>query len=64
MDPRDRGAGFGRAPRRGAATTAESGTPAWASVVKIVLGVLLVLLAFKQWRGRPREGVAPEAPSG
>jgi threonine/homoserine/homoserine lactone efflux protein len=46
----------------GAATPAESGPPTWASVVKIVLGVLLLLLAFKQWRGRPRAGVAPETP--
>jgi hypothetical protein len=28
-------------------------------VVKIVLGALLVLLAVKQWRGRPHDGSAP-----
>ncbi|MFF3063663.1 GAP family protein [Oerskovia sp. NPDC057915] len=46
----------------GAATPDASGPPAWASVVKIVLGVLLLLLAVSQWRGRPREGVSPRTP--
>ncbi len=46
----------------GAATPSESGPPAWASVVKIVLGALLLLLAIKQWRGRPRAGATPETP--
>ena len=46
----------------GAATPSESGPPAWASVVKIVLGVLLLLLAIKQWGGRPRAGATPETP--
>jgi threonine/homoserine/homoserine lactone efflux protein len=35
---------------------ADGGTATWVSVVKLVLGGLLVLLAAKQWRGRPREG--------
>ncbi|MFG1622619.1 GAP family protein [Kribbella sp. NPDC049227] len=30
--------------------------------IKIVLGVLLILLAAKQWRGRPRGQMAPELP--
>jgi threonine/homoserine/homoserine lactone efflux protein len=35
----------------------ESGEPAtWVDVVKLVLGALLLLLAVKQWRGRPHEG--------
>jgi threonine/homoserine/homoserine lactone efflux protein len=35
----------------------EGGEPAtWVDVVKLVLGGLLVLLAVKQWRARPREG--------
>lgn len=46
----------------GAATPDAAGPPAWASVVKIVLGVLLLLLAFGQWRGRPREGASPQTP--
>jgi threonine/homoserine/homoserine lactone efflux protein len=32
------------------------------SVLKLVFGVLLVLLAARQWRGRPHEGQAPEMP--
>ena len=46
----------------GSSAPDDAGPPAWASVVKIVLGVLLLLLAVKQWRGRPRDGVAPETP--
>jgi threonine/homoserine/homoserine lactone efflux protein len=35
--------------------TDDSGGPAtWESVLKLVLGLLLLLLAVKQWRGRPR----------
>jgi threonine/homoserine/homoserine lactone efflux protein len=42
--------------------TNDSGGPAtWVSTLKLVLGVLLVLLAFKQWRGRPHGG--EEAPT-
>ncbi|MFC7877752.1 GAP family protein [Isoptericola sp. NPDC057391] len=47
----------------GSSVPDDDGPPAWASVVKIVLGVLLLLLAVKQWRGRPRDGVEPETPS-
>ena len=32
----------------------------WVSVVRVLLGVLLLYLAFKQWRGRPQPGA--EAP--
>ncbi|MBE7700392.1 GAP family protein [Oerskovia sp. Sa1BUA8] len=46
----------------GAATPAAGGPPAWASVVKILLGVLLLLLAVTQWRGRPRAGTTPATP--
>jgi threonine/homoserine/homoserine lactone efflux protein len=46
----------------GSASTDDGGPPAWAAWVKIVLGVLLVLLAVKQWRGRPRAGAEPETP--
>jgi threonine/homoserine/homoserine lactone efflux protein len=39
------------------AEASESGEPAtWVDVLELVLGCLLVLLAVKQWRGRPREG--------
>jgi hypothetical protein len=39
------------------------GQPAtWVSVLKLVLGLLLVLLAVRQWHGRPRPGHEVEAP--
>jgi len=47
----------------GSAVPDDEGTPLWAAIVKIVLGLGLLLLAVKQWRGRPREGVAPETPT-
>ncbi len=34
----------------------------WVSWLTLVLGVLLLFLALKQWRARPREGEAPETP--
>ena len=41
----------------GAAGASENEEPAtWASVLKLVLGALLVVLALEQWRGRPLEG--------
>lgn len=33
-----------------------------AGVIKIVLGVLLLVLAVRQWRSRPREGAEPALP--
>jgi threonine/homoserine/homoserine lactone efflux protein len=46
------------------ASASNDGAPAtWVSIVKIVLGVLLLLLAVKQWRGRPRDDAAPELPA-
>lgn len=47
----------------GAATPDDDGPPLWAAILKIVLGVLLLLLAVKQWRGRPRAGIEPPAPT-
>jgi threonine/homoserine/homoserine lactone efflux protein len=45
------------------AEASEEGTPAtWVGVVKIVLGVLLLFVAARQWRGRPREGEEAELP--
>jgi threonine/homoserine/homoserine lactone efflux protein len=39
------------------ADASEGGGPAdWVNVLKIVLGLLLLGVAFKQWRGRPRPG--------
>ncbi|WP_147796411.1 GAP family protein [Cellulomonas sp. Y8] len=47
----------------GAAGAAGDGTPpTWASVLKIVLGLLLVLLALRSWRTRPRGGAEPPTP--
>jgi threonine/homoserine/homoserine lactone efflux protein len=41
----------------GPSNASDDGGPAtWVSIVKIVLGAFLVLFAWKQWRGRPREG--------
>jgi threonine/homoserine/homoserine lactone efflux protein len=34
----------------------------WVSVVKIVLGVLLLFLSVRSWRGRPSQGEEPPAP--
>jgi threonine/homoserine/homoserine lactone efflux protein len=46
----------------GPANASDDGEPAtWVDVLKLVLGLLLVLLAAKQWRGRPHEG--DEAPT-
>jgi threonine/homoserine/homoserine lactone efflux protein len=38
------------------------GTPGWVSGLKLGLGILLLLLAAKQWRGRPRGGAPAELP--
>ncbi|MFE7404727.1 GAP family protein [Isoptericola sp. NPDC057559] len=46
----------------GSAVPDDEGTPLWAALVKVVLGLLLLLVAVRQWRGRPREGVEPETP--
>lgn len=43
------------------ADASDQGQPAdWVNVLKLVLGVVLLLVAVKQWRGRPRAG--EEAP--
>jgi len=43
--------------------TSDSGGPAtWVSTLKLVLGVLLLLVALKQWRGRPHEGEGAPTP--
>jgi threonine/homoserine/homoserine lactone efflux protein len=41
----------------GGVGAASGGQPAtWVSVLKLVLGLLLLTAAVRQWRGRPREG--------
>ena len=43
--------------------TEDSGEPAtWTSVVQLVLGVLFLLLAVRQWQTRPRAGEQREQP--
>lgn len=45
------------------ASASKSGAPAdWVSIVKIALGVLLGVIAVRQWHARPREGTEPELP--
>jgi threonine/homoserine/homoserine lactone efflux protein len=47
----------------GDADASEEGEPAtWVSVLELVLGVLLLLVALKQWRERPHEGEEAETP--
>jgi len=50
-----------------AASGAEAGSGGapreWVSIAKIVLGVLLLLVAARQWRGRPRGDAQPELPA-
>jgi len=41
------------------AVESEAGTPTWAKVVKLVLGLLLIVLALNKWRGRSRAGDEP-----
>jgi threonine/homoserine/homoserine lactone efflux protein len=43
--------------------TSDSGGPAtWVSTLKLVLGVLLLLVALKQWHGRPHDGEQAPTP--
>jgi threonine/homoserine/homoserine lactone efflux protein len=47
----------------GGASASKHGAPAtWVSILKIVLGLLLLRLALRQWRGRPRGETQPELP--
>lgn len=48
----------------GGADASSGGTPAkWVGAVELVLGTLLLVVAVKQWRGRPRDGGEAEMPS-
>jgi hypothetical protein len=47
----------------GPADAGSQGKPAtWVSLLELLLGLLLVLLAVRQWRGRPQKGQEVEAP--
>ena len=47
----------------GGASASKHGAPAtWVSVVEIILGLGLILLAVREWRGRPRGRTRPELP--
>jgi threonine/homoserine/homoserine lactone efflux protein len=46
----------------GADATGDDGPATWVGVLKLVLGALLLALALKQWRGRPRGDEAPPLP--
>jgi threonine/homoserine/homoserine lactone efflux protein len=47
----------------GSAGAADEGEPAtWVSVLELVLGVLLLLVAVRQWRARPQGGAEPSLP--
>jgi threonine/homoserine/homoserine lactone efflux protein len=47
----------------GGADASEGGQPAdWVNVLRLVLGLALLRLALRQWRGRPQAGEEPELP--
>jgi threonine/homoserine/homoserine lactone efflux protein len=47
----------------GGADANEEGEPAtWVSLLKLVLGLLLLLVAVKEWRDRPQEGLEAATP--
>jgi len=43
----------------GVDATGDDGPATWVSILKLVLGALLLALAIKQWRGRPRGDEQP-----
>jgi threonine/homoserine/homoserine lactone efflux protein len=47
----------------GASASSEGAPATWVSILKLVLGALLVLLAIRQWRGRPRGDAQPQLPT-
>lgn len=47
----------------GGSAATDSGEPAtWSSVLKLAIGALFLLLALRQWRGRPAPGEEPALP--
>jgi hypothetical protein len=47
----------------GSAAPDDDGPAAWTGWLKILLGVLLLLVSVRQWRGRPRGDDEPPAPT-
>lgn len=48
----------------GSAGAQDEGQPAgWVSSLRLLLGLVLVGLALKQWRGRPKENEEPQTPA-
>jgi threonine/homoserine/homoserine lactone efflux protein len=47
----------------GADATDDGGPAGWVSTLQLLLGLLLLLIAAKYWRGRPRGGAQPEMPA-
>ncbi len=46
----------------GASASTDSGPATWVDVLFLILGLLLILVAAKQWRGRPHGDQAPPTP--
>lgn len=46
----------------GAGATSEGEPATWVNVLKLVLGLLLLLVAARQWSGRPHDGDEPPTP--
>ncbi len=46
----------------GNADSSSGGPATWVGVLKLLLGILFLLLAGKQWRGRPQPGQQPAVP--
>lgn len=46
----------------GSADDDVAGPAAWSGWLKIVLGALMLLLAVRQWQGRPRDDAEPQTP--
>lgn len=47
----------------GGANASEGGQPAdWTNILRLVLGLVLLRVALRRWRGRPRPGEEPELP--
>jgi threonine/homoserine/homoserine lactone efflux protein len=46
----------------GAGASGDSGPATWVDVLFLVLGVVLILVSARQWRGRPRHGEQPPTP--
>ncbi|MFN8151392.1 MAG: GAP family protein [Solirubrobacterales bacterium] len=46
----------------GAGAASDGGPATWVSVLKIVLGLFMLRVALRQWRGRPRDGAKAPMP--